>query len=660
MKGSTSLRTRLLLSFILASMLPLIAAFLIAVPWFSRSIHHQSQRTLSTQAKVAEELLAQRIAENTSRASLAARAFDNGEIAQSEVPNEVKRQAVDIDQGFLVWVDPRGRATASIQSDTHELAWPQLLKVAKSGETTSFVSVMPAQELAKLGLQDRTAIALKETEGGSAVPAEVEGALTLVAVRPVTDTAGKQIGSVVVVDVLKNDFSLVDSIVQKLGGVSTIFQNGVRISTNVKTDEGARAIGTAVSDKVRAAVLEGGKTYQGEAFVVNKDYLTSYIPMIDPDGKIVGMQFVGIESAPFDAAVRNFALMMGIVTLVGLLVAIVLGRIASNAFSAPLVAISEAAERVAGGDLTVTVPEKSFTEARVMGRAFNLMTASLQNLIGQVSNSSDKLDSVAREIASASSFEADSASSQASAVSEATATLEEINRSFGAVADGARRVLEIAEDSLAVAETGRETVEQGAGQVDRLASGTVGVLDAAEQLADVANDIGQVTFVIGSIAEQTKILALNAAIEAARAGEAGKGFGVVASEIRTLADSVSTSVGRIATLVRGIQDSSAALSATAQGQASVAQETVTHTMQTRDSFDAIYDRMERTAGAAREIATAAAQQQAAARSIVDVMQQVSEGVSGTAASARQLAESAGDVQREAGTLSSSLGGFKAR
>lgn len=658
MKGATSLRTRLLLSFIIASLIPLLAASGIAVPWFTRSIRDQATRTLNTQATIADEMYMHRVATNNTRAAIAARSFDNGAVSGDEIVNELKRQAVGIDNGFLMWIDRDGTAQTSTQASAHKSAWSQLLGVARSAEATSFVSIMPQEELEQLRLSSRTAVELKETEGGSAEPAEVSGALSLVSVRPVTDRTGAWIGSVAVVDVFKQNYGLVDEITSRLGGVATVFQNGVRISTTVKNDEGARAIGTAVSDKVRRAVLDGGRPYVGKAFVVNREYLTSYSPLRDPSGAIVGMLFVGIDSTPFDNSVRNFALTMIGVTALGLVVAIVLGRVASTAFAAPLVAISDAAERIAAGDLSASVPERSFAEARAMGGAFNRMTESLRHLIGQVGHSSGKLDSVAREIASASSVEADSATSQASAVAEATATLEEINRSFGAVADGARRVLEIAEDSLAVAETGRGTVETGAGQVERLASSTSGVLDAAERLAEVADDIGQVTFVIGSIAEQTKILALNAAIEAARAGEAGKGFGVVASEIRTLADSVSTSVGRIAGLVRGIQDSSAALSQTAEQQASVAQETVVQTMQTRDSLDAIYDRMDRTAVAAREIATAAAQQQAAARSIVEVMTQVSQGVSGTAASARQLAEAAGDIEREAGTLSSSLSGFK--
>jgi methyl-accepting chemotaxis protein len=236
--------------------------------------------------------------------------------------------------------------------------------------------------------------------------------------------------------------------------------------------------------------------------------------------------------------------------------------------------------------------------------------------------------------------------------------MEEITRSFGAVAQGAQHVMEIAEDSLEVAQQGRGNVANSAMAIDQLASGTVAVGLAAEHLADVARDIDQVTYFIGSIAEQTKILALNAAIEAARAGEAGRGFSVVSTEIRKLADSVSESVNRIGTLVSGIQDASSSLAMTANQQAEVASSTVSTGAETAKSFNDILAQMERTAAAASEIAAAAAQQQAASRQIVEVMMQVSAGVNGAAASSRQLAESAGDVRREAKELHRGMDHFR--
>lgn len=69
-------------------------------------------------------------------------------------------------------------------------------------------------------------------------------------------------------------------------------------------------------------------------------------------------------------------------------------------------------------------------------------------------------------------------------------------------------------------------------------------------------DTDQIIHFIKGIAGQTNILGLNAAIEAARVGEPGKGFGVVAEEIRKLAADSLSSVERIVTSMKLIQQDS--------------------------------------------------------------------------------------------------------
>jgi methyl-accepting chemotaxis protein len=656
----TTLRTRLLVSFIVAALVPLIVATSLAVPWFRSSIDSEAQRTLDKHATVASQLFAERVSDRGDQAGALARILSDSEMRASDrIDAELRRQVSSLGLTYAFFLDTRGviRGTTSGEKG-RQLDWPMAQKVADGQRPVGVVAIVPEQQLRDFDKASAFSLTVLETEGGSAAQQEADGALSIVSAAPVTDERGARVGAVVTVSVMKKDNSLVDSVVAKVGGVSTVFQNGVRISTTVKNDAGERAIGTAISDKVRAAVLDTGKPYRGEAFVVNRPYFTFYEPLLDPDGTVVGMLFVGLDQAPYKKASRDFALAMGMVIVLGIGIALGFGFLGSQQMSAPFIAVGDAAEQVAAGDLTVVVPQSGFREARAMGGAFNTMIQGLHTLIRNVSRSVKSLETVAHEVASASAVEAESATSQASAVSEATATIEELDRSFLSVADGAKRVLEIAEDSLEVADSGRDTVEDSAGNISRLANGATATLQAAECLAEMADDIDQVTFVIGSIAEQTKILALNAAIEAARAGDAGKGFGVVATEIRSLADSVSTSVGRIEELVRTIQGATKTLAATAEQQAELGESTVADSNRTRDKFDEILERMNRTASAAREIATAAAQQRSAAQQIVQVMHQVSEGVTSTASASRQLATAAGDIQREAGSLSGGLRGFK--
>jgi methyl-accepting chemotaxis protein len=69
--------------------------------------------------------------------------------------------------------------------------------------------------------------------------------------------------------------------------------------------------------------------------------------------------------------------------------------------------------------------------------------------------------------------------------------------------------------------------------------------------------INDIVGAISSISKQTNMLSLNAAIEAARAGEHGKGFGVVAKEIKKLAEGVGISINNISQTINKIDQQTA-------------------------------------------------------------------------------------------------------
>jgi methyl-accepting chemotaxis protein len=516
------------------------------------------------------------------------------------------------------------------------------------------IAIVPGDELAAVGIDQTLRLDPKETPNGTIVPGESDGALAIVAAAPFHD------GVLVAVRSLKLNYELVDSVVAKAGGTSTLFQNGMRVSTTVRGEDGQRAVGTVISDTVREATLERGETYHGEAFVVTTRYLTAYEPLRNGAGDIIGMLYVGIDQAPYAAATRGFALTFGAVIIAAFLIALLSAVNVSRALTRPLAGLGEAAATVATGDLTAQVPALGYKEARELGNAFNTMTGGLRTIIAQVEQSVMQLRSVSGEITAASRSSAEHATHQASSVAQTTATLQELTASFQAVADGARRVLDVAEDALESAQGGVGAVDKTHEAMDELTTGAQSMAEAATAMTEVAADITEMTGIITGIAEQTKILALNAAIEAARAGEAGKGFAVVSTEIRTLADSVGRSAGRISDLVAGIQSASTRLQDEAARQRLLTEDTVSASRESRDAFGLIVRQMEDTAFAAREITDATVQQKRASDQLVQAMQQVSLSSNETAAAAKQLADSADSVETEAESLMSVLTRFRTR
>ena len=174
------------------------------------------------------------------------------------------------------------------------------------------------------------------------------------------------------------------------------------------------------------------------------------------------------------------------------------------------------------------------------------ITSTLQSFTKDIANSSNEISStVDRQEANI--------SEQASSASQTTATVDQLGASSRQSAEQAEASAANANQALSLAESGAQTVEQTREGMENLKEK---VREIAEQIINLSEQTGQIASVselVGDLANQTNMLALNAAVEAARAGEHGKGFGVVASEIRKLADESRKSADKINDLVTDIQ-----------------------------------------------------------------------------------------------------------
>jgi len=162
-------------------------------------------------------------------------------------------------------------------------------------------------------------------------------------------------------------------------GTATIFFNDLRISTNVMTPDGKRAIGTRVSKEVKEHVLTKGKRWTDRAFVVSDWYITAYEPIEDIFGERVGMLYVGVLEAKY-ADMRQKALFILISIIVaGMALAVGLGYILANKIMNPVHQLIKASQQVSEGSLTPEIgPLSKDDEMRVLQNTFKDMVESLK------------------------------------------------------------------------------------------------------------------------------------------------------------------------------------------------------------------------------------------------------------------------------------------
>jgi len=161
-------------------------------------------------------------------------------------------------------------------------------------------------------------------------------------------------------------------------GTATIFLNDLRISTNVVSPDGNRAIGTLASEEVKEHVLVEGKKWIDRAFVVNDWYITAYEPIEDIFGQRVGMLYVGVLEAKYADVRRKALSIFIIVTVAGMALAIGLGTLIANRASRPVQQLIEASIQVSEGNLSPEIGPISKSNIGVLQKTFKEMLTSLQ------------------------------------------------------------------------------------------------------------------------------------------------------------------------------------------------------------------------------------------------------------------------------------------
>ena len=224
---------------------------------------------------------------------------------------------------------------------------------------------------------------------------------------------------------------------------------------------------------------------------------------------------------------------------------------------------------------------------------------------------------------------------QAASVNQTTTTMDELGASSRQSAMQAESALENASHVLNMAAEGSKVVQKTQQGMLTLTEKVGGIAEQVLHLSQQTNQIANITNLVSDLANQTNMLAINATVEAVRAGEQGKGFGVVAREIRRLADQSKKSAAEINDLINDIQNAiNKTVMVTDEGNTTL-DNSLKLTEGTAETFNHVANAINSVVVSSQQIYLNTKQQALAIEQVVDAMNALNKGAAEAASGITQ-------------------------
>lgn len=414
----STIRGRLIRSFSIAILIPSLITTVVGIRVIQQQIYAQAQAQVNSDLEAALEIWRNNLErlENAMRIH-ATRMVIYGALARNDPSGlgpEMDRVRAAERLDVLTLMDSSGKVfyrtlNPVLVGDTEandELVSLVYKKRAPISGTVIVSEAELARESQVLRRQANMEITFTPRAGPPGKARETSG-MMFKAAAPVTTADGRFVGVLYggvlinrnyeIVDKIRNVVFRQESYKGREVGTVTVFQDDVRISTNVRNNDGTRAITTRASAEVAEEVLHRNQTWKGRAFVVNDWYIAAYTPIRDINMQTIGMLYVGALEQPYrDSQWQTLFTFLGITLMGMILVSIVAIRVAQR-ISQPVQSMAAAARKIAEGDYSQKVEVLSSDETGYLAECFNRMTMELARATQELRQWAESLETKVEE-----------------------------------------------------------------------------------------------------------------------------------------------------------------------------------------------------------------------------------------------------------------------
>ncbi|ABR54051.1 integral membrane sensor signal transduction histidine kinase [Methanococcus vannielii SB] len=199
----------------------------------------------------------------------------------------------------------------------------------------------------------------------------VDKALSIVVLKPIFDDNNQYIGSIIAIDILNNNFHMINDVKKITGSDATLFLGNKRITTSI-THDGKKQVGTEVSSLVWD-YIQTGNDYKGTTEVLGVSYITIYRPIYNSKNELIGMMFVGSPQTYAAVAKNEIKEKIIIIAILCILLSVITSTYSNYRIKKPIMDLKRGTEEFGKGNYEYKTNIKSGDELELLSNSFDKM-----------------------------------------------------------------------------------------------------------------------------------------------------------------------------------------------------------------------------------------------------------------------------------------------